>query len=78
MLAPETLSKGAPAMTPYRKLLFNASSTAACAIGMLAARGSLSPLFGLHTPALLDVLAVGLLALRARSWSRPDGMRPIG
>jgi hypothetical protein len=47
-------------MNPSRLLLFNASSTAACAIGMLAARGGLYPLFGLHTPALLDVLAVGL------------------
>lgn len=49
-------------MTPHRILLLNAGSTAACAVGMLAARGVLYPLFGLDSPILLDVLAAGLLA----------------
>jgi hypothetical protein len=52
-------------MTSRRILLLNALSTAACAIGMLALRGTLPPLFGLPTPALLDALAIGLLAYAA-------------
>ena len=48
-------------MTPHRILQLNALSTAACAAGMLATRGILYPHFGLPTPLLLDVLAVGLL-----------------
>jgi hypothetical protein len=50
------------AMTSGRILQLNAISTAACAVGMLAARGILYPLFGLSSPLVLDVLAVGLLA----------------
>ena len=49
-------------MTSHRILQLNAISTAACAVAMLAARGILPALFGLDGPALLDVLAVGLLA----------------
>jgi len=49
-------------MTSHRILQLNAISTAACAVGMLAARGVLPALFGLDGPALLDLLAVGLLA----------------
>ncbi len=49
-------------MTSHRILQLNAISTAACGVGMLATRGVLHVLFGLDTPALLDVLAVGLLA----------------
>ena len=49
-------------MTPHRILQLNALSTAACAAGMLATRGILHPHFGLSTPLLLDVLALGLLA----------------
>ena len=49
-------------MTPQRILQLNALSTAACAIGMLLTRGTLHTLFGLDTPLLLDVVAVGLLA----------------
>jgi hypothetical protein len=52
-------------MTPHRILQLNALSTAACAAGMLATRGSLHQHFGLLTPMLLDVLAVGLLAYAA-------------
>lgn len=48
-------------MAPHRILQLNAASTAACALGMLAARGTLHPLFGLDSPLVLDVLAVGLL-----------------
>ena len=48
-------------MTSHRILHLNALSTAACAIGMLATRGTLHQLFGLDTSLLLDVLAVGLL-----------------
>ena len=48
-------------MTSNRILHVNAVATAACAIGMLATRGTLHQLFGLATPYLLDGLAVGLL-----------------
>ena len=49
-------------MTPHRILELNAISTAACALGILATRGTLYSLFGLDAPLLLDALAVGLLA----------------
>ena len=49
-------------MTSHRILQLNAMTSAACALGMLATRGVLHPLFGLDAPILLDVLAVGLLA----------------
>lgn len=52
-------------MTPHRILNLNALSTAACAVGMLITRGTLYSFFGLETPLLLDVLAVGLLAYAA-------------
>jgi hypothetical protein len=53
--------QGVSLMTPHRILQFNAASTAACAVGMLATRGTLYSLFGLDTPMLLDVLAIALL-----------------
>ena len=52
-------------MPAHRILRLNAISTAACAVAMLAGRQTLHPLFGLASPALLDVLAVGLLAYAA-------------
>ena len=48
-------------MTSHRILQLNAVSTAACGVGMLAAREILPALFGLDGPALLDLLAVALL-----------------
>jgi FAD/FMN-containing dehydrogenase len=48
-------------MTSHRILQINAVATAACAVGLLAGRGALAPLFGLDGPLLLDVLAIGLL-----------------
>jgi hypothetical protein len=62
MLASSQQSKGVQIMTSHRILQLNAASTAACALGMLATRGTLHSFFGLDTPILLDVLAVGLLA----------------
>jgi hypothetical protein len=62
ILIANLLQKGATIMTPHRILQLNALSTAACAVGMLATRGTLHSLFGLSTPTLLDGLAVGLLA----------------
>ena len=56
-------------MTPQRILTLNAFATAACAAGMLATRGALYPHFGLGTPLLLDVIAVGLARLRRRTRS---------
>jgi len=52
-------------MTANRILQYNAISTAACAVGMLAARGILPGLFGLDTPLLMDVVAVGFLVYAA-------------
>jgi hypothetical protein len=52
-------------MTPRHVLYVNAIATALCAIGMLATRGILYPLFGLDAPLLLDALATGLLAYAA-------------
>ena len=49
-------------MTANRILQLNAASTAGCALGMLATRGTLYRLFGADTPILFDLLAVGLLA----------------
>ncbi len=49
-------------MTSHRILQLNAVSTAACALGMIATRGTLHSLFGLSAPILLDVVAVGLVA----------------
>ena len=65
-------------MTPNRILTLNAFSTAGCALAMLLGRGFLYPLFGLSSPMLLDVLAVGLLAYPAALWivSRQDPISP--
>jgi hypothetical protein len=60
MLAADVLQRS-PSMTPQHILTLNACATAACAAGMLAARGALYPHFGLSTPLLLDVIGVGLL-----------------
>ena len=49
-------------MKSHRILQLNAASTAACGLLMLATRGALSSLFGLDSPVLLDILAVGFLA----------------
>ena len=49
-------------MASRRILQLNALSTAACALGMLATREVLHPLFGLDTASLLDIIAVGFLA----------------
>ena len=65
-------------MTPNRILTLNAFSTAGCALAMLLGRGFLYPLFGLSSPMLLDVLAVGLLAYAAALWivSQQDSISP--
>ena len=52
-------------MTSHRILQLNAVSTAACGVGMLATRGTLHSFFGLDTPTLLDLLALGLLVYAA-------------
>jgi hypothetical protein len=52
-------------MTPHRILQLNALLTAAGAAGMLVTRGVLYPQFGLATPVVLDILAVGLLGYAA-------------
>lgn len=52
-------------MTAQRILQFNAVTTAACAIALLATRGVLYPWFGLGSPMLIDVVAVGFIAYAA-------------
>jgi len=49
-------------MPAHRILQLNGSATAVSAAAILAARGILPPLFGLASPALLDVIAVAFLA----------------
>jgi hypothetical protein len=65
-------------MTPNRILILNALSTAGCALAMLLGRGFLYTLFGLTSPMLFDVLAVGLLAYAAALWiaSRQESISP--
>jgi CHASE2 domain-containing sensor protein len=66
-------------MTAHRILQLNAVSTAACAVGMLLARGTLYSLFGLDTPMFLDVLAVGFLVYAGAltfAATRPPVNRP--
>ena len=48
-------------MTARQILSFNAVATAVSAIVMLATRSFLAPLFGLATPLVLDIVAVGFL-----------------
>jgi hypothetical protein len=55
-------------MAPHHILRINAAATAACAAGMLAARGMLFPLFGLNSPLLLDAIAVGFLLCAGALW----------
>ena len=55
-------------MTPNRILTLNALSTTGCALAMLLGRGFLYTLFGLTSPMLFDVLAVGLLVYAAALW----------
>ena len=49
-------------MTSHRILQLNAIATAASAVAMLAARGTLYTWFGLDSPVPLDVVAIALLA----------------
>ena len=69
------LTQGVDIMTSHRILQLNAVSTAACAVVMLIARGTLHTFFGLTSPLLLDVIAVGLLgyagALAVAAQHRP-------
>jgi hypothetical protein len=52
--------------TTARQILsFNAAATAISAMAMLAARSFLGPLFGLSSPLLLDIVAVGFLIYAA-------------
>jgi len=52
-------------MTANRILQLNAVITAVCAVAMLAARPILYPLFGLSSPAWLDVATIVFLAYAA-------------
>ena len=52
-------------MNANRILQLNATATAATALAMLATRQVLYPFFGLATPLLLDVVAIGFLSYAA-------------
>jgi hypothetical protein len=65
MLVTNLLLKERDIMTSHRILQLNAASTAACAAAMLVARGQLHGFFGLQSPILLDILALGFLAYAA-------------
>jgi hypothetical protein len=65
MLVTNMPLKGVELMTSRRILHLNAVCTAVSALGMLLTRGTLHSFFGLETPALLDVVAVALLAYAA-------------
>jgi hypothetical protein len=52
-------------MTGHGILQFNGLTTLGCAAAILATRANLAPLFGLATPRLLDIIAVGLLVYGA-------------
>ncbi len=52
-------------LTARQILSVNAAATAISAIAMLAGRSLLAPLFGLASPLLLDVVAVGFLGYAA-------------
>ena len=64
-------------MTAHRILQMNATATAVCALGLLAGRTVLFPLFGLTSPALLDVTAVALIAY-AGALAIVAARRPVG
>jgi hypothetical protein len=64
-------------MSASRILQVNAFSTAVCAIGMLATRGTLYGLFGLSSPVLLDELAFAFLAY-AGALVVVAGRQPVG
>ena len=68
-------------MTAQRILQFNAASTVACAMAMIAARRVLYPWFGLDSPMLIDGVAVGFIAyagvMLAASRRQPVGRRAL-
>jgi hypothetical protein len=64
-------------MSSHRILQINAVSTAVCAVGMLATRRLLPGLFGLDSPLLLDILAVGLMAY-AGALALAAARQPVG
>jgi hypothetical protein len=76
MLATRHAFKGVKPMTSHRILQLNSISTAACAVAMLATRGSLHTFFGLATPLLLDALAAGLLVY-AGALALAAGRQPV-
>jgi hypothetical protein len=76
MLFTNMAVKGVDLMKSHRILQLNAASTAACALGMLATRGTLHTFFGLETPILLDVVAVGLL-MYAGALGVAAGRQPV-
>lgn len=49
-------------LTAHRIVRTNATATAASGVLMLAARAMLYPYFGLESPLLLDVIAIGFIA----------------
>ena len=63
-------------MTAQRILQFNAGTTLACAIAMIAARNVLHPWFGLDSPMVIDGLAVAFIAYAGAMFSA-SRRRPV-
>jgi hypothetical protein len=63
-------------MTPHRILQINALATAASAVALLAGRGILPRFFGLSSPLLLDIVAVGFL-IYAGALALTAARRPV-
>jgi F0F1-type ATP synthase membrane subunit c/vacuolar-type H+-ATPase subunit K len=63
-------------MTPHRILQINALATAASAVALLAGRGILPRFFGLSSPLLLDIVAVGFL-IYAGALALAAARRPV-
>jgi hypothetical protein len=76
MLVTNMPFKRSDLMTSHRILQLNAVSTAVCALGMLATRGTLHAFFGLDTSILLDLVAIGLL-LYAGALAFVAGRQPV-
>jgi hypothetical protein len=63
-------------MTAQRILQFNAGTTLACAMAMIAARNVLYPWFGLDSPMAIDAVAIAFIAYAGAMFSA-SRRRPV-
>jgi len=76
ILATNSLNQRSHVMTARRILQFNAVTTLACAIAMIAGRKVLYPWFGLDSPTVIDGLAVAFVAYAGAMFSA-SRRRPV-